>query len=344
MKKEHGKENYSIETVVFVVLQDIMSIVLIPFAVIASIYLSYFFELSVYKSLFQEIDFKIPLLGFTTTMLLAVTTNAAKLAITYILEYKRGSESSWRCWLLRTALIVNSLLMTVFIVNTLFTSPYVKEVLANKRTELLGRFYERQKTAERNHDKAIYQLDASYELEVKRIRELYQPELERAAARMSAEMENVQGGVWRGSRYLEWKEKYDIAKKNLDLALSRAMKNYRKSVASENANIKNQQDKIAVEKQAALAGESIEKYLDSYESQNRYVINLIDLIHRVSGTSTVEACHIILFVALLITIIVEFTPLLLGAHLFRRILLKKSTDEKTEEIRRESTVFSAKGR
>lgn len=308
-----------VENIVSVVLQSTMS-ALLPLTVIAAIYLSYFFELSIYRSLFRDIDFNL-FAGFTVTMLVAVTTNAAKLGITWILAHKKqaGEPTVWGS-ALRAVLIGNSLLMTVFIVNGLFTAPNAQQVYANKKTEIQASYYERGKTVERNHEKVMYQLNSSYELEVKRIRELYQPDLDKAEAGMATEMVNVQNSVWKGSRYNEWKEKYDTAKEKMDLALVQAMNRYQQSIAKQNARFEQQQRVVATEKQTALASESIEKYLNSYESQNRYVISLIDLIHQLSGKSAVAACHISLLVALLMCTIVEFTPLLLGAHLFSRIL------------------------
>ncbi|SMD13062.1 hypothetical protein SAMN02746065_14511 [Desulfocicer vacuolatum DSM 3385] len=292
---------------------------------LAALFLSFYMELIPYRSIFSGIDHVI-INGITITTILAITFNASKIGITWILSYmKVNGKNSLPAAVVRAILIGNSLLMSLFIVNGQFTAPNVEEVYNKKIRNIDLHFLDQKDDAEINHLSVLDQMKTSYNLEIAEIRKLYQPDLDKAESGMKYEMDNVVNGTWKGERYKEWNEKYDSTKKKLDKALFQALGHYQEAIKTQNQKYEQKQEAIAAAKQMALDNESIEKYLNSYESQNRLVTALMGLINKVSGLA-IGPHHLTLLVASLITAIVEFVPLLLGSHLFTRILLRRQQD------------------
>lgn len=295
-----------------------------------ALYLSYFMELVIYRSIFDGMDYVI-FKGITITVFFAATFNAAKLGVTWILSYLKVTDSSrLLAIILRIILVCNSLLMTVFIVTGQFSAPNAEKVHRKELAQIEDRFHERQQAVESGHHSALSQLKLNYDLEVTKVKELYFPDLHRASDGMEKEMGNVQGGVWDGSRYKEWKSKHAQTKALMDVSLLKAMDRYQQAVAEQNHKFDQKLEKISGDKLKAFEEETIEKHLNRYESQNKHVVALIDLINMVTGAS-IGAHHIVFLVSILITAIIEFVPLLLGGYLFTRVLsLEQARKEPTE--------------
>ena len=299
-----------------------LMLIFLGLTTLSALFLSFYMELVPYKSIFNGIDYVI-IKGVTVTVIIAVTFNAAKLGITFILSYlKINGDNPLSAAAVRAVLIGNSLLMTLFIVTGQFTAPNVENVYRKKIRQIEQRFIDREHTAKVNHSSSLDHLKIGYQMEITEIRNLYQPDLDKAESGRKYEMANVVNGVWKGDRYEEWDGKYDSTKNKVDKALFQALVRYQKSVESQNRRYEQKQEAIAAAKQTALDNESVEKYLESYDSQNRMVTALMGLINKATGL-TIGPHHITLLVAILITAIVEFVPLLLGSHLFTRILLRR---------------------
>lgn len=308
---------------------EIVMLIFLGLTTLSALFLSFYMELVPYRSIFSGIDYVI-ISGVSITVIFAVTFNAAKLGITWILAYMKVSgKNPLSAAAVRAVLICNSLLMTLFIVTGQFTAPNVEKVYNKKIRKIEQHFFDQGHTAQVNHRSFLDQIKNSYYLEIEEIRNLYQPDLDKAESGRKYEMANVVNGVWKGDRYNEWDGKYDSAKRKIDKALSQALGRYQEAVAVQNQRYEQKQEAIANAKQQALENESIEKYLNSYESQNRLVTAFMGLINKSIGL-TIGPHHITLLVATLMTAIVEFVPLLLGSHIFTRILSIKRQDNRLE--------------
>lgn len=289
---------------------------------IVALYLSYYMELMIYRSIFEGMDYVV-LNGITITVIFAATFNAAKLGITWILSFLKLTNANLvPAVLLRVVLVVNSLLMTVFIVTGQFTAPHLQEVYNKERTQVESQFYNRETRISENHNSNLEQCKERYTLQVSEIKKQYQPDIALAKTGMNEEMHNVQNGVWKGPYYKEWKLKFDSASQQMNASLSQARLQYQQAIDTENKRYEKKQEELSEANIVALANVKPENYLDRYESQNHYVTALISLINKVTG-ATIGPQHIILLVAMLLTTIIEFIPLLLGGHLFSRVLEMK---------------------
>jgi hypothetical protein len=308
----------------FSLFENVM-LIFLGLTALSALYISFYMELVPYRSILSGIDYVI-INGVTVTIVIAATFNAAKIGITWIFAHmKVAGKNPFSAYALRLVLITNSLFMTLFVVTGQFTAPNAEEVLMKNIRTIEQLFYDKEHAARENHRLALEQMKASYLLEREEFRNLYQPDLDEAAEGQKYEMKNVVNGIWKGEKYNEWNDKYYITQEKLNKALVQAFGRYRDKLDAHNTKYEQKLESIAAEKQAALDNESIEKYLNSYESQNRLVVSFIAMMNKATGLD-IGPHHITLLVASLITAIVEFVPLLLGAHIFTRILLRKHQD------------------
>lgn len=298
------------------------------------IFLSYYFELMAYQSVFDRHDriFHFWTLSVTLSAFVSLTLNLSKVGVAFVLVHNKMNNDKTRlASATRVGLLLLSMFATMLVVSGQMVSPnaqkqYDKAIKDTKRQYLMLR-HEQLTSNQLQMDRSA----ALFAEESDRVRQVNMQEIDAARKGFSAEeLVRDSKGNFYGPRAQEYEALINKSKDRI-LADQRQLKNdyndHSSVLSSQHQASISHINETEIE---AIKAIRLNDFLNTAEAENTKILALVSLINDVffAGNKTLSSKHITIFFAILLTLLIEFAPLLFFTTVFRNVLSIQSSINK----------------
>jgi len=300
------------------------------------LYLSYRFEAMAYSQILGTLGARPLFAGSSVTLAegLAAGLNTAKVALIYVAAQHLVRRRGWRTLLPRAVhafLITVSLVMTLLVIGGQTISPDAERRLTSLLESTEARFSSeaaRLEAAAASQREAIRQ---SYEAERTQLSAAHLSRMAELQEGLDAERDNVIDGEFYGPRYQDFERNIELERAAFASRTDELRAREEAAMAALADTLVTDLSAVQGARDTALSGISLGSVFDVEEAQNPYLLRFLEIARYIAPEGVeIEIVFLTVFVAVMISLGVEISPLVVLGYVFRSLGRQEET---TAEVR-----------